>query len=216
MEVLVQKARRWWWFVSCVLTLPGASSAQLEVTLAERQLKVAGVKAGGEVAILSLWRELVLGGPHLQQTIIEEVLTDDDADGVIELTTERDIPISSIWAVVDTESGESVATVPDGMPVREIQVGKEAAFGRQAGRMLFMLPELRVLVVRPGVGTWRGRARDGSEGDLDGRPDRAVTIDLDVLDPDPPAATRQPALLPGDTVIAIDPRRMAFLNLKLQ
>jgi hypothetical protein len=194
-----------------------ASAAVAEPTpkLEGTLLRVEGITTGGEVAVLGVWREPVRSGPHATQTNIEETLVDDDSDGVVELELPRNPPLVALFAVIDMTTGESALVGHEQFRFRTIAAGKEAAFSKQLGRVLIMRRELQVLVVRPGGGRWRGRARDGAPADVDSRPDQAVTLALDRLDnegKDDPG----PKLLAGDTVIAIDPVQMDAFNLRLQ
>jgi hypothetical protein len=191
------------------------SIAELQLKLDSEGLRVEGVTPGGELALLSVWHEVVLDGPHSRQTTIQEVLTDDDGDGVVEFEADREVAIPSIWGVVDTKTGDSAVIVPEGFTLRTIQEGKDAAFGKQLGRLVVLRGELQVLVVRPDVGKWRGRVRDGGQGDVDGRTDRGVTLNLDALEAEQPG-DHGPQVIVGDTVLAIDPVQMEVLNLRLQ
>lgn len=200
-----------------LLASPMAAWGELRVTIEGATVVVKGATPGGDVALLSVWREQLLDGPHTHRTTIEETLPDDDGDGLVEFTPKGVIPLMSIWAVVDEETGEHAIAVPEGFTLRKVTVGtlatgKEAEFGREEGVLRVSRQELQVLIVRPKGGHWRGLVRDGIFRDADLATDRLLTLKLDELEPSEKADPRASALLQGDVVIAIDPRFMAVLE----
>jgi hypothetical protein len=111
-------------------------------------------------------------------------------------------------------NGESTALAPKEFPLREMALGRDAAFAKQAGLVHVARIELEVLVVRPQVGVWRGRVRDGNERDSEHQSNRGVSVSLAELESNIEAENLP--LKTGDVVIAIDPVRMDLLRLELQ
>lgn len=185
-------------------------STGLRATIEKSEVRIEGVTKGGEVELLSVWREQLLNGPYASQTNIEETLKDEDLDGVVTYEAERPIPTLSLWVAVDTTTGEAAITSPSGFAVRKMS-GREAAEFRGA-RVHLKRRQAEILVVRPGVAAWRGRAHDADVTDDDGVPNQSVALSLDVLDgPREPG----PAFRAGDTLIAIDPVEMDVLAVRL-
>jgi len=202
--------------IACLVLLAGAtaSRADLKLELNDRGLRVEGADPGAEIALLSVWQEVEKDGPHSHQTVVEDEVTDDDGDGVVDFEVDREVPTASIWAVVDSKTGESAVIAPSGFSLRSIVPAKEIAFSKQLGRLIVMRTELEVLLVRPGVGRWRGHQRDGVHGDRDERTDSGLTLDLDALRPE--KGDHGPKIAEGDTLIAIDPIRMEVLRLRVE
>lgn len=194
---------------------PAPPVAEPEVSLLETGVEVSGVTPGGEVALLSVWREQGAGGS--QVTVTEETLVDEDGDGTVTLDVGRPLPALAVWVVVDVASGERRVVTPESFEAERREV-RPGAF-RAAGELVELaVPRAEVLVVRPGrgenAGAFRARLGDGGEGDRDGEINGRVALSALEIErpvarpPDLPEPPRPARFQGRDRVIAIDPRTL--------
>jgi hypothetical protein len=134
-------------------------------------------------------------------------LSDGDGDGQSRLDLGDDMPKTSVWLVVDFESGEW--TVATGGVVREAPFPWNAvAYSRD--RLSFGCERAYLVVVRPKTGAWVLRTQDGSATDADGDNNGAIRAELASFSafggsPPPPAK-----LEPGDVILVVDAERALF------
>jgi hypothetical protein len=134
------------------------------------------------------------------------------------------VPLKSVWAVVDLETGAFGIGAPSGFRLRELpfpgrafEVGAPGLVNRLRHRFAFV----DMMLVRPGVGAWSLRAHDAGPSDHDGADDDRTTTRLDDLEPlGPGGATPTPAAPPdrfaaGDVVVVINPRDLTIYATRL-
>ena len=196
------------------LSLSAASLAQApkapEITLQQRSITVSGLSSKGQAVGFVIAREIAEDDVA---TVVRraQVLTDDDGDGKVGWSLDRDVPQRSIWVVVDLATGGVAAAAPEGYPLRRIDwrgVGLVRGNPR-ADRVEDARSFAEVLLVRPGQGAWRLTVGDGSDLDDDGKPDGRLAAALDRLEPFPGTSAPPPDRFdPRDVVVLIDPNRM--------
>jgi hypothetical protein len=199
-------------------TPPGEPAVAPELVFADSSVEITGVTPGGQVALLSVWREQDRIGTLV--TLLDEVLADEDGDGAVTLDLERSVPELSVWAVVDVATGSRRIESPETFEPRRREV-RPGRFLQPAGLAEVGVPRAEVRVVRPGEDAFRARLGDGGEDDQDGETDGRVTLSAaQLLRP----ARRGPGLveppLParfqgGDVVVAIDPRTLETIDLEI-
>jgi hypothetical protein len=116
----------------------------------------------------------------------------------------RGVPDLSLWAFVDEESGRvALASSPE-YRIRPLSVSEDAFAAGSVG----FAARARVLValwVRPGVGAWSTRVRDGTRADFDGAANRRTAIRTDEFVPIEPADGLPPETLgEGDVFVVFD------------
>lgn len=196
------------------ITVPASpvSAAQLELTV--DAAVVSGLAAGGEAAVLAVWRERVLDAAT-RVTRIHEVVVDDDGDGVARLELGRPVPEASLWIVVDLATGDTEMAAPGAFRLRELKADTRA-FRKNLDSIAVDRTDLEILAVRPGVGAWSLSLSDGGDLDGDGMTDGRAVAALADLTPLGRTATSSPAgLETGDVVAAIDVRNLELLAVRI-
>ncbi|HWW59729.1 MAG TPA: hypothetical protein VN181_00040 [Thermoanaerobaculia bacterium] len=203
----------------------GPLNAQIiEVIETPLQLTV----ADGEVQIQNVGpRGVVLLGATLQQEMsiptlrrFSEVLEDADQDGIVTYKPQGGTPLRGIWVAIDCESGSLVI---GGRPDYDlIQLPFPVASEmRDTNGMLAALDEERseldLVVVRPRVGAWLVRGRDGGSRDADGMTNGRLLVEFDngtalsgTLEPSPGR------LQQSDVIAAIDTAQMEVFATAVQ
>jgi hypothetical protein len=144
------------------------------------------------------------------------ILTDDDADGEVELTPKSGVSIASIWVAVDLASGDVVTVSPDTSKRRfpdalalEVVAGNR---GIAADR-----GDVELLLHRPGLGVWFGKGLDGGHGDDSLHADGKLRVDVGAFRPlragGPAAPTTHE---PGDRLLAIDLQHLDATSVELE
>lgn len=195
----------------------------LELQVADDRVEVTGITPGGEIALLSVWRqEEAHGGTRV--TLLDEVLQDDDGDGAVTFepaTLGLDlgpIPELSVWVAADVATGDSATATPGRFrpplgDARRIGPSVEIDLARPV-----------TLWVRPGLGAFRAHVRDGEARDRDRGADGRVTLEPPSFGrlagrPEqtgpPERRPRPPAFAAGDVVVGIDAGTLALVALRL-
>lgn len=138
------------------------------------------------------------------------LLSDEDSDGVITLAS--DVPNASVWVAIDYETGGVATGALRGfaLSVRPIA---ETLFRKDADEAIHgleqVVPRLHVLLVRPGLGAWTLRVREGGDGDRDGEANGRIRLAFEDAQPIPGGKEKAPQnLKAGDIVVAVDPGRL--------
>jgi len=137
-----------------------------------------------------------------------------DAKGQAQLPLTEAVPLQSIWAAIDLQTGAYATASPAGFAPLAIQLGPGAFEVRGAGladRLADVADYAEVLLVRPGKGAW-GKAVGRGGADDEGNPgDAAFRFALDKLEPLPGTAGPAPAKLSaGDLVFVLHPQAMGL------
>lgn len=206
----------WAWTLALALVAAPVAAAPFHVALEADAVVVSGVTAKGQVVLLGVTR--VIGEddfPVVRRHL--EVLTDDDGDGIIRYPMEQGIPVRSLWAVVDLTSGDSDTAAPQAFGTRRVNWRGRGLLRRQDGRDAVedQRTVVELLVVRPAVGAWALRVRDGDASDGDAQIDGRLEGILDRMQP--LAASPQPpsTFQRDDVVLALDPAAMEITLVKV-
>lgn len=188
-------------------TAPAGAAPILSFTTPDA-IEASAVTAGSDAVILGLYRtrEGWLSRNHLTL----EAVRDADGDGNVawqaaDIATHR----RARWAVVDLSSGAAAFGTPSEAADAPLMVDPALAT-TIPGFLRFERAALHVLVVRPGVGAWHGRADDGGRVDAGVAHDGIVVLDLARLavlpESMPGRLVDLTDLQAGDCVIGIDPQ----------
>jgi hypothetical protein len=188
-----------------LLAAPGAA-APLRMVLEGDAVVISGVTARGKAALLGVTREIgedeyTTARRHL------EVLTDEDGDGVVRYPVEGGVPVRSLFAAVDLASGDFETVSPEALGLRRVN-WRGRGPGRGPGGRDSVEDRrriLEILVVRPNVGVWAARVKDGDESDGDGVIDGRVEGLLEGLSPLGAGPEAPSVFQRGDIVLALDP-----------
>lgn len=197
----------------------GGPAQALELTVADDQVEATGVTPGGEVAVLSVWREVNSRG-GIEVTLLDELLSDEDGDGRVVLELEHAAPELSVWVAVDVETTETAVATPGRFEPRMV----DARFVGSSGRVELNLSRPVVAWVRPGLGAFRAHLRDGESRDADGAFNRRVGLTprqftRPVGRPEqvgpPESRPTPPAFASGDVLVGLDAGSLELVALRI-
>jgi hypothetical protein len=193
-----------------VSVLPAAAQPSLQFS--PRALSVRNVTPGGRVAVFGIAYGLTETRPPIPfRSRHAELLNDDDRDGVVTLTFQRDIPTLAVWVTVDVQTGSWTAQGSPGYEPRVLSL-QDLVRNDNAGQLRKLtanLPEIEVLLVRPGNGAWVLNAAKQSRVDESGRGE-PLRVDVDRATPLGGSTQAAHTFRPGDVVVLIDPLQMAY------
>jgi hypothetical protein len=202
-----------------VLAVIGTMSAfaKTPVSIAVEGKSVAAhVSTGANTAWFSISKESTGNADRLIHRAF--LMKDDDRDGVVQVTLSHPPVPTSLWMVVDLESGEYSIVAPPGAPLRRRAMPPSALVSRGNSKSARLLQqELLTIffVARPGVGAWIARVEDGSPADGDLTPDGKATVMLEKMTPvgdSPPA----PNDLQHDDIVAFaNPLTLAVYDVRV-
>jgi hypothetical protein len=199
--------------LAAVALVSSANAGTLALTFADRSVTVSGATAGGNVAFFAIAKEGSESVPRIPlKTRHAVVLNDDDRDGKVVFERSRSLPLIAIWVAVDIESGQWAASGSPGFDADTIPL-QELAKHDNAGQLRKLsadVPEMDVLLVRPGAGAWQLSAAKTSKVDENGRDDRALRLDVGEMMPLTKSQPKLNSLHPGDVLAVIEPRSMRF------
>jgi hypothetical protein len=194
------------------VALPGRAVAAPSLVFEETAVTVKGLTPEGHAVLFGISWEKENGVAQLVRR--ESLLPDNNGDGEVRKDLGKRIPPKSVWFAVDLESGELAVRQP------------HAAVLTKAPFPVWSLPfpvdhlELRrnfvqLVIVRPGVGAWGGRVRDGFASDPDGKRNGIVQVRLDrlwALGDSPPAPK---VLAAGDLLLIVDPSWAQYMTFRM-
>ncbi|MGN6184317.1 MAG: hypothetical protein ACTHQM_11755 [Thermoanaerobaculia bacterium] len=206
-------------FLMFILLCAGALNAaqppaNLQIELAPARVSMTGVTPGGKVIVFAVTLQSERGMQTLRR--FEQVMVDDDRNGIVVLDPNGGVPLRSIWTAVDLASGAKAIRVPAGFDLNDRQIDAREFRKDPAGVLDAFFQEalsLDFLLVRPGAGAWQLRAREGGSRDGDRARDGKLSVvfeDAQPMDTDFGKAPKH--LKAGDVLIAIDPGRLELMT----
>ncbi len=191
--------------------------AAVSVDFAPSAVVARGISAGRQAVFFSVTREPIAFGVRIVPRL--EVIADEDGDGLVRYEVEAGVVRSSVWWVVDLETGEAGVAAPEDFGVRWVPAEEETlpvASAVEPELALAQRSRLEILLVRNGVGLWRQSAADGGRADADASPDGELRVPL--LDLEPAGSATEPltVLKAGDLVFAIAPNTLEVLSFQLE
>ena len=194
-----------------VLTLcsGAAAAAQPTISMEPQAVVASGITPGGQVVWFSVAREIAERTATLVRR--EQIADDDDKDGSVRLELGRPVPFQSIWVAVDLTTGAAAVAVPEGYPLRQVDLpGRNLHAG--GGKPDWVEDDrgyVDILLVRPGEGAWVATVGDGGAEDDDGAYDGRLVASLARLHGVGASPAGGPQRFsPRDLVAVIDPNRM--------
>ena len=172
-----------------------------------------GITPRGQAVWFSVAREVSRRSTNVVPRRV--LATDDDGDGTVRLELGQEVPLRSIWFVVDLATGETGVATPEGFPLLEMDVPSRA-IPAALNRLDLDRRLVYLLLVRPGVGAWHLRIGDGGASDDDGEPDGTLRAALDSLAPVQESGPPPPEhFSPKDLLLIIDPERMESASVRI-
>jgi hypothetical protein len=147
----------------------------------------------------------------------DETLTA-DAAGTARYEVPNGLAPLSVWAAVETASGQFAIAAPDGSEATEIPFPAEGV-GRAPGGALNRIrtswDRTEALVVRPGAGAWRGAASRPASAVAGVAGEQGAEVDLGGVVPVGGAGQAPRELMPGDLVMAVDVDNLDYFVARL-
>ncbi len=194
-----------------LLGLPAGAAAEPLISFGEKSLTASGITPGGKVVWFGVARQIA---EHIATLVRRDrIVSDDDRDGAVRLDLERPVPYQSIWIAIDLTSGASAIAVPEGYPLRRLELPVESLRGEE-GKPDWLEDtrlQVEILLARPGTSgaAWGASVGDGGDRDDDHAYDGRLTASLASLrglgqsPPEPPQK-----FSPRDVLVVIDPNQM--------
>ena len=190
-----------------------AAAASPGIVFERTSLTVSGLTPGGNAVLFSVAWDSEDGAPQLVRR--ESMLPDSNGDGQVQKDLGKGIPQRSVWFAVDLESGQYTIALPGRYAL------DEAPFPPRLGadgssHLDFHRTFIQAVLVRPGVGAWGARVRDGRSSDPDAMRNRFVRVHLNRMWPlgDSPPAPQ--AMEAGDVLLIVDPDRGEYMAHRLR
>jgi hypothetical protein len=189
----------------------GGPPAGPTLVVTDQSVTAAGMTPGGAVVWLGMARKVA----EYEATFVRSQGTmQADAQGQAQLPLTEAVPLQSIWAAIDLQTGAYATASPAGFAPLALALGPGALEVRGAGladRLADVADYAEVLLVRRGQGAW-GKAVGRGGADDEGSPgDAAFRLALDKLEPlAGTAAPAPPKLSPGDLVFVLHPQAMGL------
>lgn len=195
---------------------PGAAQEGPQIAIAGDQLVVSGLPAGGKA--------LVAGAMQVAYEHVGFVwsgsaeLLDDDNDGSVSWTLPWEPSPLSTWVAVNSQTGKFSTQVgmadPD-LRLRSFPANRLVEVATTGEASLLLRPALEeVVLVRPGVGAWKGRTAPDT---VAATPEELAAQPLYVasLEALPETSALPPTPQAGDILVAIDPHEVVATVKKL-
>lgn len=180
------------------------SPSGLTITFGDGQVIVAGVDDRAEIIVFG-----IAIGRHGHSAMLRREVrtaTDDDGDGQVTFEI-RDIPVRSVWVVVDAKSGSHTVATPSGEAPGILNLPDDVWRGNHA-HVDVARSWAEVLVVRPGVGAWTLRSAAGGSNDFDAIADRKIRLRLDRMERLTGTDKGPSHALPKDLIVLVDPQTL--------
>lgn len=186
----------------------GRAEAAPVISFEQTALTISGLTPGGRAVLFSVAWDSEKGAAQLVRR--ESVLPDNDGDGQVRKDLGKAVPERSVWFAVDLDSGRYTVALPGRYVLDEVVF--PSRFGADdGGRLDFHRTFIQAVLVRPKVGAWGARARDGQPSDPDGTANRLIQVRLNrmwSLGDSPPAPQ---VLEDGDIFLIVDPDQGEYM-----
>lgn len=175
----------------------------LSVSLQPDGIAVAGATPKASIYAFSQSRELSHG--FVSVVPRQTTLRDDDGDGRAAWTIGATVPLRSVWIAVDLTTGAYGVAVPAGYPATRVALSDDHLkknFGSDITQLAFDGTLVDYVVIRPGVGAWRGTV--GLRGpDDEGTDEKKSTFSVEKLRPEEGTTAAAPKHLKKDDVVFV-------------
>jgi hypothetical protein len=196
-------------FIPQPLSAAPNSPATVSITISGNLIEATGITAGQDAIVFGCAIGKYSGLPEIVRQAV--VVHDSDGDGAISLVLPN-VPVTSVWAVVDYSSGRYAIGTPSGFTAKVAEIS-DHDWKKDTSQIDVTREWVEVLLVRPGGGAWTLRAGEGSANDADGASNRnlrAALSRMQFLHGDPSQAAPEKAKS-KDLLIIIDPHELDVL-----
>lgn len=179
------------------------------LTVSGTTISADGLTPGGPVLFFAIQQVRIPHGTAFRR--IERIVTGTSQSGHAQLAN-TPVATAAVWAAIDLTTGRSTAATPDSLDMRAIPSNNRALKSTPEGilnRLAVGRSMVEGVLVRPGGGAWAFTVGDGTANDADGEVNGHVECRIDQMRPLGASGAPPASFLPSDTLIVIDPARMA-------
>jgi hypothetical protein len=192
-------------------TFAAANDDKLAITVAQRAITVSGLSPGSTAVFFGIAQVPI---PHAYMNRVQRwavTVEDTGHQGTVTFDLQQDVPLASVWAVVDLRNAHYATVSGPGIRLREIAIDNPLRKGQalSTDRFAFDHGYLDLLYVHPGLGSWTWSAVGGSTPD-NGGPNNATIVSLAAGKPVGQSGSKPASFLPGGILVAID-----FMHLEI-
>ena len=169
-----------------------------------------GATPGGDVVLFTVAKERTNSSPPMVVSTRNVVVLHADGKGSAIFSGESDVPPISVWIAIDLATGHSGASGAAGfrpLPLSDSGLATRDDAGRLR-KFTAALPDVDLLLVRPGVGAWQIKAAKTSALDESARSERPLRIDVTRMIPVPGSPSVPESFMPGDVLAVVEPRTL--------
>jgi hypothetical protein len=198
---------------------PTADTAPLMLAVSAESILAAGAAPGAQVAWFGVSRSF--NGQVPTMTRFEEIVVDDDLDGVVELATGAPISERSVFVAVDLGTGALGVLTPNPAAVREVAPPADnvrpdgSGLGARLDRIADRRPYAELFLVRPTVGAWGLSIGKGTQDDEADAEAEGFVAALASFRPLGDTAVEPGEVLGGDVLVAVDRHSLEFYAVRL-
>ena len=183
------------------VSLPVLGQGTVHLTVGAERLTATGVTPNARAILFGRSVTYRGGVPLLRGFALVEA--DADGDGVVTWTPET-VSQFSVWVAVDAENGAYSVGVPDGYPLRLIELSSKT-WKDKDDAVDMMRSRLHFLMVRPGKGAWTQDVFQGGLADGDGQNDANLRVRTTTMRPLLGKESPPPHAVKKDVLVIIDP-----------
>ena len=190
-----------------------ANNAQT-ITFSSQLIRAGGFRPGATVVFFAVIVEPAQNVTQVHQWI--RIVDDTDHDGVVTADFGRPVPVETVCAAFDVQTGDYAVAWPRGAVV-ELLSPAYGRFHKRNGTVSgFALgaTTMAMMYVHPGHGVWRWSAVDGAPSDPDG-PNGITNVTVDQATPLQVAYGKPTEFVPGGILVAVDWHFMRVLAMRL-
>jgi hypothetical protein len=184
---------------------------KLTITVAQRAITVSGLSPGSTAVFFGVAQAPIPGAymKHVQRWAV--TVEDTGHNGTVTFDLQQDVPLASVWAVVDLRNAHYATVSGPGIRLREITIDNPLRKGQSSSvdRFAFDHGYLDLLYVHPGLGSWTWSAVGGGTAD-NGGPNNATIVALAAGRPVGQSGSKPAGFLPGGILVAVD-----FIHLEI-
>jgi hypothetical protein len=205
-------------FGTILVIIPNTAAAapDLTVTLGQHMVTASGLTPGSAAVFFGIAQVPM---PHAYMNRIQRwavVVDVGGHDGTATLDLKEDVPLRSMWAVVDLRNAHYGTVSGPGMGLREIALDNPLRKGTSLAVDTFSFDHsyLDLLYVHPGLGAWTWSALGGVNPDHGDKYGSTVVALVDAK-PLGSSGVRPSSFVPGGILVAVDVTRMEIAVVRL-
>jgi hypothetical protein len=182
-----------------------ANDDKLTISVTKQAITASGLSPGSTAVLFGIAQVPI---PHAYMNKVQRwsvTAEDTGHKGTVTFDLKQDVPLASVWAVVDLRNAHYATFSGPGVGLRETALDNPLRKGPslEADRFSFDHGYLDLLYVHPGLGSWTWSAVGGTKAD-NGGPNNSTIVSLADAKPVGQSGSKPASFLPGGILVAID------------